>query len=199
MQERYGRVSPTQTRGDREGSAVRRERSARYRQITKSIADLPTQNITQSDRRFKGQSHPGLPIRSLEESCSHAEQYRQWVNDMPTRSTERADEIFRWIDHFEASKVVQIHTVTLDAESLEVTCWWRYFLVEIGILNKRDRVFKDLICSAPRRAWKPEEENPMYTKSLVNTNSFNTNFTNTHFRKVPIPHLTRTMKHKFLH
>ena len=136
MQERYGRVSPTQTRGDREGSAVRRERSARYRQITKSIADLPTQNITQSDRRFKGQSHPRLPIRSLEESCSHAEQYRRWVNDMPTRSTERADEIFRWIDHFEASKVVPIHTVTLDAESLEVTCWWRYFLVEIGILNK---------------------------------------------------------------
>ena len=37
------------------------------------------------------------------------------------------------------------------------------------------------------------------TKSLVNTNSFNTNFTNTHFQKVPIPHLTRTMKQKFLH
>ena len=29
-----------------------------------------------------------------------------------------------------------------------------------------------------------------YTKSLVNTNSFYTNFTNTHFQKVPIPHLT---------
>ena len=39
----------------------------------------------------------------------------------------------------------------------------------------------------------------MYTKSLVNTNSFYTNFTNTHFQKVPIPHLTRTMKQKFLH
>ena len=38
-----------------------------------------------------------------------------------------------------------------------------------------------------------------YTKSLVNTNSFYTNFTNTHFQKVPIPHLTRTMKQKFLH
>ena len=38
-----------------------------------------------------------------------------------------------------------------------------------------------------------------YTKSLVNTNSFYTNFTNTYFQKVPIPHLTRTMKQKFLH
>ena len=39
----------------------------------------------------------------------------------------------------------------------------------------------------------------MYTKSLVNTNSFYTNFTNTHFQKVLILHLTRTMKQKFLH
>ena len=28
------------------------------------------------------------------------------------------------------------------------------------------------------------------SKSLVNTNSFNSNFTNMHFQKVPIPHLT---------
>ena len=34
----------------------------------------------------------------------------------------------------------------------------------------------------------------LYTKSLVNTNSVYTNFTNTHFQKVPIPHLTRTMQ-----
>ena len=37
------------------------------------------------------------------------------------------------------------------------------------------------------------------SKSLVNTNLFYTNFTNMHFQKVPIPHLTRTMKQKFLH
>ena len=30
-----------------------------------------------------------------------------------------------------------------------------------------------------------------YAKSLVNTNSFYTNFTNTHFQKVLIPHLPR--------
>ena len=39
----------------------------------------------------------------------------------------------------------------------------------------------------------------LYTKSLVNTNLVHTNFTNKHFQKVPIPHLTRTMKQKFLH
>ena len=33
-----------------------------------------------------------------------------------------------------------------------------------------------------------------YTKSLVNTKSFYANFTNTHFQKIPIPYLTRTMK-----
>ena len=38
-----------------------------------------------------------------------------------------------------------------------------------------------------------------YTKSLVNTNSSYTNFTNAHFQKVLISHLTRTMKQKFLH
>ena len=39
----------------------------------------------------------------------------------------------------------------------------------------------------------------LYTKSLVNTNSFYTNFINMHFQKVPNPHLTPTMKKKFLH
>ena len=38
-----------------------------------------------------------------------------------------------------------------------------------------------------------------YTNSLVNADSFYANFTNTTFQKIPIPHLTRTMKRKFLH
>ena len=42
-------------------------------------------------------------------------------------------------------------------------------------------------------------ERSILTKSLVNMNSFYTNFTKTHFQKVPIPHLTRTMKQKFLY
>ena len=165
--ERYGRDNPTQVRGDREGRTVRRQRSERLRQIAKRIADQPTQNIKQSDQRFKNASHPRLPIRSLEENCSHVKQYRRWVNDEPTRSTEKVDDILRWMDHFEASKVVPIHTITLDVDSLEVTCWWRYFLVEIGILNVRGRVFKDLICSAPRRAWKTGRGKSNVTSTLV--------------------------------
>ena len=39
----------------------------------------------------------------------------------------------------------------------------------------------------------------LYTNSLVNVDSFYTNFNNTTFQKFPIPNLTRTMKQKFLH
>ena len=39
----------------------------------------------------------------------------------------------------------------------------------------------------------------VYTNSLVNANLFYANFTNTTFQKIPIPHLTRTLKQKFLH
>ena len=37
------------------------------------------------------------------------------------------------------------------------------------------------------------------TNSLVNADSFYANFTNTTFQKIPIPHLTRPMRQKFLH
>ena len=38
-----------------------------------------------------------------------------------------------------------------------------------------------------------------YTKSLVNADLLYANFTNTTFQKVPISHLTCTMKQKFFH
>ena len=38
----------------------------------------------------------------------------------------------------------------------------------------------------------------VHTNSLVKANLFYANFTNTTFQKIPIPHLTRTMKQKFL-
>ena len=38
----------------------------------------------------------------------------------------------------------------------------------------------------------------LYSNSLVNVDSFYTNFTKATFQKIPIPHLTCTMKHKFL-
>ena len=66
---------------------------------------------------------------------------------MLTRSSERLDEINRWMDHFEAAKEVPIYTITLDVASLDITRWWRDFFVELGVLTKRDRVFKDLRCT----------------------------------------------------
>ena len=66
---------------------------------------------------------------------------------MPTRGSEKIKEMVRWMDHFEAAKEVPIHTVTLDVDSLDVTCWWRDFFVELGVLDEEDRVFMDLRCS----------------------------------------------------
>ena len=42
-------------------------------------------------------------------------------------------------------------------------------------------------------------EGSKYTNSLVNADSFYANFTNMTFQKIPIPHLTRSMKQKILH
>ena len=67
---------------------------------------------------------------------------------MLTRRSERLKEMVCWMDHFEAAKEVPIHTVTLDVDSLDVTRWWRNFFVELGVLTKHDRVFKDLRCSS---------------------------------------------------
>ena len=69
---------------------------------------------------------------------------------MPTRGSEKIKEMVRWMDHFEAAKEVPIHTITLDINSLDVTRWWRNFFVELGVLDKEDRVFKDLRCSRPK-------------------------------------------------
>ena len=66
---------------------------------------------------------------------------------MPTRSSERLDEMVCWMDHFEAAREVPIHTVNLDVDSLNVIRWWRDFFLELGVLTKRDRVFKNLRCS----------------------------------------------------
>jgi hypothetical protein len=63
---------------------------------------------------------------------------------MPTRRSERIKEMVCWKDHFKAGREVQIHTITLDIGSLNATRWWRDFFVELGVLDKEDRVFMDL-------------------------------------------------------
>ena len=115
------------------------------------IAQLPTQKMKETDYQFEGQVHPRLPIRSLDEDCSSAEKYRRWVNDRPTRGSEKINEMNHWINHYQAAKEVPIHTITLDINSLDVTRWWRNFFVELGVLDEEDRVFKDLSCSRPKR------------------------------------------------
>ena len=103
-------------------------------------------------------THPVLPIRSLKEDCSHVNQFRRWVNDRPTRSTKVANDMLEWVLHFEDSRELPQFTIDLGADSLEVACWWRNFCIEIGILNVHDRVFRDLLCSAPVGMKEAEED-----------------------------------------
>ena len=124
--------------------------------ITKTT-QLPTQIMHHSDHQFIGQSHPRLPIRSLDERCSYTKQYPWWVSKMPIRGTERLDEMDRWVNHFEAAKMVPIIIVTLDVDFTR--CWFEFF-VEINVINRRDKVFKDLTCS-----WKARNSPSVNTTS----------------------------------
>ena len=101
-------------------------------------------------------THPVLPIRSLKENCSHVNQFRRWVNDVPTRSTKIADNMLEWVLHFEDSKEVPQFTIDLSSDSLEVAYWWRHFCIEIGILDEEDQVFQEQTYSAPTKTRKAE-------------------------------------------
>ena len=136
-------------------------RQQRLLQIREKIAAVPTQSIKPYEHRFKNMTHPVLPIRSLKENCSHINQLRRWVNDRPPRSTQVADDMLKWVLHFEESKEVPQFTINLGADSLEVACWWRLFCIEIGILSARDKVFRDLVCSTPAGMKEAEEDDEM--------------------------------------
>jgi hypothetical protein len=53
---------------------------------------------------FKGLNHPDLPIRSILEPGTPAEQYRKWLSDDPPRIHKIRPEIDRWKEHFKLSK-----------------------------------------------------------------------------------------------
>ena len=72
-----------------------------------------------------------------------------------------ADDMLEWVLHFEESRDVPQFTIDLKADSLEVACWWRHFCIEIGILNVRDKVFRDLLCSPPVGMKEAEEDDEM--------------------------------------
>ena len=71
------------------------------------------------------------------------------------------DNMLEWVLHFEESRNIPQFTIDLKSGSLEVACWWRNFCVEIGILNVRDKVFRDLLPSPPVGMKEAEEEDEM--------------------------------------
>ena len=140
------RSSPTQSERDGDKNADERNKMRRGRRIAETLARLPNQRIATFDKKFKGESHDRLPIRSLDERCTAAEQYKRWVSDEPTRGTELLPKLNRWITHFELSRQMPIHTVNLSTEGLIETRWWYEFLVEVkAIPHDKGTVFKDLL------------------------------------------------------
>ena len=104
VRERYGQDSPTQVQRDGGGSEIERRRSQKLRSLTRKIAAIQPRKIKPSHYRFKNKTHPRLPVRSLEEDCSHINQYLRWVDDKPTRSTAVQDTMLEWAHHFDAPK-----------------------------------------------------------------------------------------------
>ena len=138
------RSPPKQPERGREESTEERALLRRGRHVAEKLASLPNQRIRHPDHQYKGVSHPRLPIRSLSENCTAAEQHQRWIDDSPTRSTEILPDINRWINHLRAAGPNPIHLVTLSPESLDVTRWWFEFLVEVEAIDGRDHVFRDL-------------------------------------------------------
>ena len=88
--------------------------------------------------RFKGLNHPDLPIRSIFEPGTPAEQYRKWLNDDPPRIHEIRPEIERWKKHFRLSKERPVALDDFDGDGTEKLVWWREFLIETGRISARD-------------------------------------------------------------
>ena len=123
-------------------------------EIRERVANIPMQETTEYDYRFKNMSHATLPVRSLEENCTHVNQYRRWIDDNPPRESEMADNMLAWVLHFEALRDVPQFTINFRAETLEAAYWWRHFCIEIGILDKEDQVFQEQTYSAPTKTRK---------------------------------------------
>ena len=139
---RSARSSPSRTKKAREESTERRDTLRRGRHIQQKLADMPSQRTHRLDRRCKGATYPGLPIRSLTEQCTAAKQHRRWVSDSPTRSTETLSDYNRWINHFKTAEQHPIHLSTLSPEGLAKTRWWHTFLVEVKAINGQHSVWR---------------------------------------------------------
>ena len=102
---RSDRNKPTQIQtSQKREQAENTEEEARIRKrqrLPQCLAELPSQPLGASASMYKGMKHKHLPMRSMEEDCSAAEQHRCWINNMPCRRTEILPEIESWIKHFE--------------------------------------------------------------------------------------------------
>ena len=76
--------------------------------------------------------YPYLPIRSLGELGTPAEQHKKWINDKPCRAMEVKAEKKRWINHFRHSKTSPVQSQDLDGEGRKRSVWWHAFLIEMG-------------------------------------------------------------------
>ena len=139
---RSTRSSPFRTKKAREESMERRDILRRGKHIQQKLANMPSQKIYRLDRRCNGATYPGLPIRSLTEKCTAAEQHRRWINDSPTRSTETLSDYNRWITHFKTAEQHPIHLTTLSPEGQAKTKWWHTFLVEVKAINGQHSIWR---------------------------------------------------------
>ena len=86
--------------------------------------------------------YPYLPIRSLGEPGTPAEQHKRWINDEPCRETEVKTEKKRWIKHFRQSKKSRAQSQDLDGEGRKRSTWWHSFLVETGDIVQDGTTFE---------------------------------------------------------
>ena len=86
--------------------------------------------------------HPYLPIRSLGEPGTPAEQHKKWINDEPCRETEVKAEKKRWINHFMQSKKSRAQSQDLDGEGRKRSAWWHSFLIETGDIVPNETTFE---------------------------------------------------------
>ena len=82
--------------------------------------------------------HPYLPIRSIGEPGTPAEQHKKWINDEPCGETEVKAEKKRWINHFKQSKIGPAQSRDLDGEGRKRSVWWHAFLIETGDIELDD-------------------------------------------------------------
>ena len=111
-----------------------RVRDRTNRDLMRGQAPLPPSTPSS----FKGLSHPTLPICSILEPGTPAEQYRKWVNKIPPRSTEIRLMIERWIEHFKLAKERPVALDDFEEEGTEQLVWWRQFLIEMGHISSQD-------------------------------------------------------------